>query len=94
MIGGGFFICSRDESVYMVGAYDRSYFDKPVGHVIQFHAIKEMQNRGLVWYNIGERIFANDEPAPSVKEISISKFKSGFSTHVFPTYLLTHIVDV
>jgi len=49
MIGGGFFNFTRDEGVYSVGAYDRSLFDKPLGHVVQFRAIEELKSRGIRW---------------------------------------------
>ena len=94
MIGGGYFYCSRDEGVYAVGVYDRGHFDKPIGHIIQFAAIREMQRRGLSWYNIGERVFVADDPSPSSKEMSISLFKSGFASHIFPSFLLTHNVVI
>jgi FemAB family protein len=94
MVGGGYFRCSADEGVYAVGAYDRNLFDKPLGHVVQFQAIKEMQLRGCRWYHIGTRGFPSDEPAPSQKEIDISYFKQGFSSHVFPSFLLTHSATV
>lgn len=87
MVGGGFFHVSCDEAVYAVAAYDRSLFDKPLGHVVQFHAIQEMQRRGLKWYNIGIRNYPGDKQSPSAKEIAISEFKEGFSTHFFPFYL-------
>lgn len=94
MIGGGYFSCSTDECVYAVGAYDRTLFDKPLGHVVQFQAIKEMQLRGCRWYHIGTRMFPGDVPAPSQKELAISYFKQGFSSHVFPSFLLTHSATV
>jgi FemAB family protein len=94
MVGGGYFVCSTDEGVYAVGAYDRNLFDKPLGHVVQFQAIKEMQLRGCCWYHIGKRVFPGDEPVPSQKEMAISYFKQGFSSHVFPSFLLTHPVTI
>ena len=92
MVGGGYFRCSTDEGVYAVGAYKRNLFDKPLGHVVQFQAIKELQLRGCRWYHIGTRMFPGDKPAPSQKEIAISYFKQGFSSHVLPTFLLNHVV--
>lgn len=88
MVGGGLFIHSRQECFYGVGAYDRSLFDKPLGHVVQYVAIEEMQKRGLLWYKVGTRAFATDIPTPSDKEISITEFKEGFATDIFPKYLL------
>lgn len=92
MVGAGYFMCSADEGVYAVAAYDRSLFDKPLGHVVQFRAIEELQRRGCRWYRIGNRSFPGDEPAPSAKELAIAAFKQGFASHVFPSFLLNHAV--
>lgn len=92
MIGAGYFMCSADEGVYAVAAYDRSLFDKPLGHVVQYRAIEELQRRGCRWYRIGNRSFPGDEPAPNAKELAIAAFKQGFASHIFPSFLLTHAV--
>jgi len=92
MIGGGFFNFTRDEGVYSVGAYDRSLFDKPLGHVVQFRAIEELKSRGIRWYKIGARPYRSDTQHPTDKEISIGEFKQGFASHLFPQYHLTHKV--
>lgn len=90
MVGGGLFHLTAHEAVYAVGAYDRSLFDKPLGHVVQYHAIEEMKRRGLRWYLIGARPYPADEPTPTAKELSIAEFKQGFATHIFPRYCLHH----
>jgi FemAB family protein len=90
MVGGGFFHVTRDEGLYAVGAYDRSLFSRPLGHVVQFYAIREMQRRGLKWYKIGYRPYPGDVPEPSPKEIAIGEFKDGFASHTFPRYQLVH----
>jgi FemAB family protein len=82
MVGAGYFQHSRDEGLYSVGAYDRGLFDKPLGHVVQYHAIKMMLERGIRWYRIGAVAYPADSPAPSAKELSISHFKQGFSSHI------------
>ena len=92
MVGAGFFNITRDEGVYGVGAYDRSLFDKPLGHVVQYRAIEEMKKRGLRWYRIGFRTYPCELPTPTEKEISIGQFKQGFATHLFPQYVLRHDV--
>jgi FemAB family protein len=89
MVGGGFFLTTKQEGLYGVAAYDRTLFDDPLGHVVQFIAIQEMKKRGLRWYKIGLRPFAADFPQPTEKEISIGEFKEGFATHVFPKYTLS-----
>lgn len=84
MVGGGLFYVTRDECVYAVGAYDRSLFDKPLGHVVQYRAIEEMKRRNIRWYKLGQRSYPRDVPEPSSKELSISDFKQGFASHLFP----------
>lgn len=88
MVGAGLFNVTRDEGLYAVGAYDRSLFDKPLGHVVQYHAIEEMKQRGLRWYKIGAKAYPTNQPSPTTKEIDISNFKQGFSSHLFPHYHL------
>lgn len=90
MVGGGLFQTTRDECVYAVGAYDRTLFDKPLGHVVQYRAIERAMAMGLKWHKIGYRPFPGDQAKPSRKEIAIGEFKQGFSTHVFPRFLFTH----
>jgi FemAB family protein len=90
MVGGGLFYLTPTEGCYAVGAYDRDLFDKPIGHVVQFAAIEEMKNRGMRWYKIGTRFYPSDKPQPTEKELSISYFKEGFASHVFPHFSFLH----
>ncbi len=86
MVGGGFFSTTRDEASYGVGVYQRALFDKPLGHVVQYRAIEEMQRRGLRWYKVGEMAYPVADY--TAKEQSIAYFKQGFASHVFPKYRL------
>lgn len=86
MTGAGFFMCSEDEGVYAVGAYDRQLFERPLGHVVQYRAIEELKKRGCKWYRIGTRPYLTDVPTPSEKELSIGYFKEGFASHIFPSF--------
>lgn len=83
LVGGGLFNVSRDEGVYAVGVYDRSLFDKPLGHAVQMAAIRHMKECGLKWYRIGTRFYHGEDQDPTDKEYSISYFKEGFATHMF-----------
>lgn len=89
MVGGGFFQSTRDEALYAVAAYDRSLFDKPLGHAVQATAIERFKAAGMRWYRVGERHFASDQPPPSSKELAIAAFKQGFASHLVPRFLLT-----
>lgn len=81
MVGAGFFVCTRDEGVYAVAAYDRSLFDKPLGHGVQALAIERFKAMGQRWYRVGDRPYAQDLPPPSEKEVAIGMFKQGFASH-------------
>ncbi len=83
MVGGGLFYISRTEGLYAVGVYDRSLFDKPLGHIVQMKAIEHMKTLGLRWHKLGERFYQGDSNTPTEKELSIAHFKEGFATHMF-----------
>ncbi len=86
-LGGGFFNYTRDEAIYAVAAYDRNSFHLPIGHLVQFKAIKELKKKGIKWYKIGHLPFEGDELTPSKKYSNIGKFKKGFATDIFPKYI-------
>mgnify|MGYP003706119839 CR=1 FL=1 len=89
LVGGGFFQNTRDEGLYSVAAYDRSLFDKPLGHVVQQLAINHMKSLGLKWYKIGEKQYSHDSFEVSKKEVDISKFKEGFCTDMICKFELS-----
>lgn len=86
MIGGGYFTFTRDEALYAVAAYDRSLFNHPVGHLVQYIAIEEFTKQDIKWYRLGRRPHDGESPQPSKKEFDIGKFKKQFSSHIFPSY--------
>lgn len=88
LVGGGLFYRSSSEGLYAVAAYNRELFDKPLGHIVQMRAIETMKKLGLRWYKIGVRPYLGDLSKPTVKELSIGKFKEGFATHVYFCALL------
>jgi len=83
LVGGGLFYISASEGLYAVAAYNRELFDKPLGHIVQMRAIETMKKLGIRWYKIGARPYAGDVLEPTLKELSIGKFKEGFATHVY-----------
>ncbi len=89
-LGGGFFNFSKDEAVYSVAAYDRNFFHLPLGHIVQYRAIKEFKKKGLKWYRIGHLPFLGDEIVPSEKYLNIGNFKKGFATDIVPKYIFKH----
>jgi FemAB family protein len=90
LVGAGLFHVSPHEALYAVGAYDRSLFDKPLGHLVQWRALQEMQRLNLRWYKLGARPYPGESPAPNAKELSIAHFKQGFASHVYPRWM-THL---
>lgn len=83
LVGAGLFQYTRDEGLYAVGAYDRTLFDKPLGHAVQQRAIETLKDLGVRWYMVGERHYRQSPYNPSPKEVSIGEFKQGFSSHLF-----------
>lgn len=94
MIGGGFFQHTNTEVIYAVGAYDRNLFEYPLGHLVQHTAILEMKRRDLQWYRLGQKHYPWTLPKPSDKEIAISNFKEGFSTHQFVRIDVNESVEI
>ena len=84
LIGGGYFLCSRDESYYGVGAYAREKLPAPISHLIQDSAIAILKARGIRWHNLGNASLGQN--SYSEKEISISNFKEGFASKLLPRY--------
>ncbi|MHA8097977.1 FemAB family protein [Aquirufa aurantiipilula] len=89
LVGGAYFLITKDEGYYGVAAYRRELFDKPVGHVVQYTAIQHCKELNLKWYKIGERPFKHLNKEVSDKELNIADFKEGFSTDVFPISVYT-----
>ena len=90
LIGAALFAHNQDVANYFTGVYDRRLFDQPVGHLVQWEAILEMQRRRIRLYRIGERFYSGQMPVPSDKDLTISLFKEGFATKISPTTLLSH----
>ncbi len=86
VVGGGLFALSRTEGHYSVGAYDRSLFDMPLGHVVQYSAITFLKERGVHWYRLGDRPYRAGSPTVTDKEIAIAYFKEAFASHLFPKF--------
>lgn len=89
LVGGGLFYLNNGLAIYAVGAYRRELFKEPLGHVVQYEAIRYMKEKALKWYCIGHRPFASDLIKPTDKEISIGYFKEGFASDIFPQTLLS-----
>ena len=93
VVGGGYFTFSQHEVVYSIGAYDRSLFDKPLGHTVQGKLIGYMMRSSRRWYRLGKLSFENEIFRPTEKELAIMSFKSGFATNVLPEYCFKYKVS-
>lgn len=90
LVGAGLFVYSQKIGEYMSGAYKRELFDKPFSHAVQMMAIQTLKNKGLKWYELGQKyllIDKNKKPATK-KELSIVHFKEAFATHTLARHYL------
>lgn len=82
MVGAGYFMTSRTDALYAVGAYDRDLFHLPLGHGVQMKAIEVMKGLGLKRYFIGVRPYPGDANPPTDKDLGIARFKEGFMSYL------------
>ncbi|EMO43014.1 hypothetical protein LEP1GSC186_2505 [Leptospira noguchii serovar Autumnalis str. ZUN142] len=87
LVGGGFFMFTTYEARYDTAAYKRELFDMPLGHVVQYLAIQEFKKRGISHYIIGPKFYNFYASDKTEKELSISQFKSGFTSSLVPRYI-------
>ena len=92
-IGGGYFEFSKDECLSAVGVYDRSQFNLPVSHVINWRAICHMQELGLKQFVFGRRFWPGDNPRPTEKELQIAYFKEGFAKDYILKLILNNTMN-
>lgn len=83
LAGSALFDTNPQTGIYCVAAYDRSRFSKPVGHIVQAVAMERMREKGVRWYEIGERNYPAD-PGAYDKLVDIGHYKEGFATHFWP----------
>lgn len=90
LVGAGLFTHNLHHANYFTGVYDRALFDQPIGHLVQWEAILELQRRGVTTYRLGERSFLGLLSTSTQKDLAISFFKEGFATRTVPVSLLIH----
>lgn len=79
LVSAAIFIHSNKYCYYGVSASNRSMFDKPLSHAVIWSAILHAKILGCHYFEMGEQLyFKQGNPAPSEKELGISKFKAGF----------------
>ena len=87
LAGSALFAATPQTGLYCVAAYDRERFSRPVGHIVQAVAMDYMKNKGVRWYEIGERTYPHDEGSTQ-KLVNIGNYKEGFATHIFPKIVM------
>jgi hypothetical protein len=87
VVSAALFQCSKDDCYYGVSASDRNLFDKPLGHVTLWQAIRRARARGCARFISGSQVWehyrAHDEPVTR-KEASIAEFKRSFGGSTVP----------
>jgi len=84
MVSSSFCIDHGDTTHYGVAVYDRSLFDKPLGHSNVYKSIVSAKERGQKTFNMGV-IFQKQDV--SDKEYNIGMFKKGFCDK------LSHLIE-
>ena len=79
LVSGTIITDAGKTSYYTSGVYDRTKFEKPLGHYPVFDAMIRSGERGMKLFDLGQ-IFSNDSDV-SEKEQQIGFFKKGFTSH-------------
>ena len=90
LVGAGLFAYSENLAEYMSGVYNRE-LNTSCSHAVQMKAIEKLKEKGLKWYELGQKyltIDKNKNPATK-KELSIVHFKEAFATHTLARQFLT-----
>lgn len=81
LVAGTMVVDGATTSYYASGVYDRTRFDKPLGHWPVHNAMLRSALRGRMRFDLGE---IPVEGTVSPKEFAIGKFKKGFVRDVTP----------
>ncbi|MCE0556218.1 hypothetical protein [Motilimonas sp. E26] len=82
LIGAAQFLTSTELSAYAIAAYDRSLFQFPIAHGVQWLAIEHMRSCAIKTYHIGARCYQGEWFQPSEKEQDIGQFKASFASEM------------
>lgn len=86
-IGFSYFFYYKNNVYYGSSCNNPDYRDLPIAHLIQWQAIKYMQEKKYHFYEIGWQNFSNSlSDFPSQKEINIARFKRGFGGYTIPIF--------
>lgn len=86
-VGFSYFFLFQDGAYYGSSCNDPDAQNLPIAHLIQWHAIEHLKERGSKFYEIGWQHFGPTlTEIPSPKEIAISHFKRGFGGMTVPLF--------
>lgn len=91
VVSAALFICSKYDCLYGVSASDRSLFEKPIGHVVLWEAVRHARERGCLRFTTGLQVWQHNLPqvAPvTPKEANIAKFKRSFGGRTIPEMVI------
>lgn len=61
VVSAALFICSKHDCLYGVSASDRSLFEKPIGHVVLWEAVRHARERGCLRFTTGLRVWQHNQ---------------------------------
>ena len=82
LVTAGFFTINNSHCYYGSSASIRSLFDKPLLHSIIWRAIVYAKSKKCLYFEVGSKMYPYNSGEATNKELSISKFKSGFGDFV------------
>jgi hypothetical protein len=91
IVSASFFMTTRYDCYYGVGAADRSHFDKPLNHAPMWEAIRYAKELGCLRFQTGAQVWESD--GATRKEAAIAEFKRGFGGVPLPEIVLTLKLD-
>ncbi len=76
LVSAALYLDEGRSTVYGVGIYERSLFDKPLAHALTWQGISRARERGQTRFNVGD---VYPKTAVDDKQYRIGDFKKGFS---------------
>ncbi|QQG46239.1 MAG: GNAT family N-acetyltransferase [Candidatus Niyogibacteria bacterium] len=86
--GFSYFFSFKNNVYYGSSCNDPDVEKMPIGHLIQWTAIRWMREKNFGFYEIGWQQYGNTLfDFPSEKEIDIARFKRGFGGETYPLFI-------
>jgi hypothetical protein len=91
VVSAALFIRSKRDCLCGVTASDRSLFEKPIGHVVVWEAVRHARERGCLRFTTGLQVWQHSLPRPTPaasKEANIANFKRSFGGRTVPEMVI------